>query len=256
MRHSRQLCLLLITLATVLTAQPRNPHDTPAGAAAGARIFRSHCADCHGLNGEGGKGPRLNTGVYYHGSSDQALFSTVSNGIPGTPMPAQFFSADQIWHVVAHLRSLARTGTHSAPPGDPKTGSALFRAKGCIGCHLVQGQGGVQGPDLTFIGSQRPVAFLRESILSPGAHVAREFWPAEAVLENGASYKGFVMNEDTYYVQLLTPDQGLVTLPRRNFRKWEVRQESIMPSYQGKLAPAELTDLIAYLWTLQRPRSN
>lgn len=250
-----RLCLLLFAVA-VLAAQQRNPHNTPAGAAAGARIFRSHCADCHGLDGEGGKGPRLNTGVYYHGSSDEALFSTVSNGVPGTAMPGQFFSPDQIWQVVAHLRAIARTGTHSAPPGDPKAGSRLFRSKGCVGCHLVQGEGGIQGPELTFIGSQRPVEFLRQSILSPGAYVAREYWPAEVVLESGVSSKGFVMNEDTYYVQLLTPDKGLVTLPRKNFRKWEVRKDSTMPSYQGKLASAELTDLIAYLWTLQRPRSN
>jgi hypothetical protein len=29
-----------------------------------------------------------------------------------------------------------------------------------------------------------------------------------------------------------------------------------MPSYEGKLTGPELTDLLAYLWTLQRPRSN
>jgi len=250
-----RLCLLLLA-AAALAAQQRNPHNTPADAAAGAKIYRSHCADCHGIKGEGGKGPNLSTGVYYHGSSDEALFRTVTDGIPGTPMPGQFFSADQIWQVVAHLRAIARTGSHSAPNGNARQGRSLFRSKGCSGCHMVQGEGGINGPNLNFIGSQRPVEFLRQSILEPGAHVAREYWPAEVVLENGASHKGFVMNEDTYYVQMLTAGKGLVTLPRKDFRKLEVRKDSIMPSYQGKLSGEELTDLIAYLWTLQRARSN
>ena len=66
---------------------------------------------------------------------------------------------------------------------------------------------------------------------------------------------GFLLNEDTYYVQMSTA-QGLVTLPRKDFRKFDVRQTSIMPSYRGKLADSELTDLVAYLWTLQRPRAG
>ena len=250
-----RLCLLLLA-AVALPAQQRNPHTTPADADAGAKIFRSHSAECHGLRGEGGKGPSLASGVYYHGSSDDALFRNITDGIDGTAMPGQFFSADQIWQVVTHVRALAKTGSASAPPGDPRKGGALFRSKGCAGCHLVLGEGGINGPDLSFIGSQRPVAFLKQSILEPGETVAREFWPAEVVLENGVTSKGFLMNEDTYYVQLLTRDKGLVTLPRKDFRKLDIRKNSIMPSYRGKLSDAELTDLIAYLWTLQRPRGN
>ena len=250
-----RLCLLLLA-AVALPAQERNPRDTPADAAAGAKIYRSHCADCHGLKGEGGKGPNLSTGVYYHGSSDASLFRNITDGIPGTAMPSAFFSADQIWQVVAHLRALARTGSHSGPAGDPQKGGALFRAKGCSGCHTVRGEGGINGPDLSFIGSQRPVDFLRQSVVKPNAHVAREFWLAEVVLENGAASSGFVMNEDTYYLQMLTRDKGLVTLPRKDFRKLEVRKDSIMPSFEGKLTEAELTDLISYLWTLQRSKAT
>jgi putative heme-binding domain-containing protein len=248
-------CLLIIA-AVALNAQETNPHTTPADAEAGGRIYRSHCAECHGLKGEGGKGPNLTSGVYYHGSSDAALFRNVTDGIPGTAMPSSFFSSDQIWQVVAYLRTLARTGSHSVPQGDAQKGSSLFRSKGCTGCHIVRGEGGINGPDLSFIGSQRPVEFLRQSILEPDANVAREFWPAEAVLENGAASKGFLMNEDTYYVQMLTQDKGLVTLPRKDLRKLEIRKSSTMPSYQGKLSGPEITDLVAYLWTLQRTRSK
>lgn len=247
--------LLLAAAALIAWAQPRNPHTTAADASAGAKIFRSHCADCHGFTGEGGKGPNLITGVYYHGGSDAALFKTVTDGVSGTPMPGQFFSADQVWQIVTHLRAIAQTGSYTAPAGDSTKGQSLFQAKGCAGCHLAAGVGGTNGPDLSFIGSQRPVAHLRQAILEPNAHVDRAFWPAEVVLESGATHRGFLLNEDTYYVQMSTA-QGLVTLPRKDFRKFDVRQTSIMPSYRGKLAGSELTDLVAYLWTLQRPRAG
>jgi len=77
---------------------------------------------------------------------------------------------------------------------------------------------------------------------------------ADIVLENGTPYKGFLLNEDTYYVQMLHPAKGLVTLPKRDFRKFDIQKTSMMPAYQGKLPESELQDLVAYLWTLQRPR--
>ena len=256
MRTAVLVCGALAVAAWAQTPAVRNPHTTPADAEAGAKIFRAHCADCHGLKGEGGKGPNLTTGVYYHGGSDGALFNTVTDGVPGTPMPGVFFSADQVWQIVTHLRALARTGTHQAPAGNAASGRKLFVAKGCSGCHLAAGVGGSNGPDLSFIGSQRPVAHLRQAILEPGAQVNRAFWPAEVVLESGTTHRGFVLNEDTYYVQMLTQAQGLVTLPRKDFRKFEVKQASTMPSYQGKVSDGELNDLVAYLWTLQRPRTG
>ncbi len=60
----------------------------------------ANCAPCHGYNGEGGRGPNLAAGRFYHGSTDLDLFNNVSNGIPGTEMPGNFYSADRIWQIV------------------------------------------------------------------------------------------------------------------------------------------------------------
>ena len=244
--------LLALLLTAIAQAQIKNPHTTPADVAAGARIFRSHCADCHGITGQGGKGPALNTGQFFHGASDQALLKNISDGIEGTAMPSQFFSPDQIWQVVAFVRTLAVKGSSTAPPGNPQNGAKLFRENGCINCHLVKGEGGVNGPELSFIGSQRPAAAIRKSIEDPNAQVDQAYWQADIILENSTPYKGFLMNEDTYNVQLLHPAQGLLTLPKRNFRKFEIKKTSAMPAFTGK--PAELQDLVAYLWSLQRTR--
>jgi cytochrome c oxidase cbb3-type subunit III len=243
---------LALLLSAIALAQISNPHTTAADVAAGARIFRSHCADCHGLTGQGGKGPDLTTGLFFHGASDQALLNNISDGIEGTAMPGQFFSPDQVWQVVAFVRTLAAKGSAAAPAGNPEAGAKIFRAKGCLNCHLVKGEGGVNGPELSFIGSQRPAAAIRESIENPNAQVGQAYWQADIILENGTPYKGFLMNEDTYNVQMLHPAKGLVTLPKRDFRKFEIKKTSAMPAFQG--SPAELQDLVAYLWSLQRTR--
>jgi putative heme-binding domain-containing protein len=221
---------------------------------AGAKIFRSHCAECHGLRGEGGRGPNLTTGVFFHGNTDADLMRNISDGIPGTAMPGVFFSPVQVTHLVAYVRSLSQSGGAGQPPGDPANGEKLFREKGCIGCHLVRGEGGYRGPDLTTIGSQRSAEHLRQAMLDPNATVLRAYWVAKATLENGAAYTGFLRNEDTHTVQILDFSKGLTSLAKHDFRKFEIDKHSIMPSYQGKLSGNEVNDLVAYLWSLKLER--
>ncbi len=219
-------------------------------------MFHSHCAECHGPNGEGGIGPNLTTGVFYHGGDDADLFQNIANGIEGTAMPSTFFDAAQVWQIVAYVRSLAQSPSGSAPPGDPHRGDQLFRQKGCGGCHLVQGEGGLRGPDLTAIGSERSADYLRESIVDPDAKVLPEYWVAKVALNGGPTYSGFVMNEDTYQVQLMDFSKGLVCLPRSEFRSYELEKKSIMPSYKDQLNRQELDDLVSYLWSLKRKASS
>ena len=218
---------------------------------AGAKIFRSHCAECHGLKGEGGRGPNLTTGVFFHGATDADLMRNISDGIPGTAMPSVFFSPVQVSHLIAYVRSLSQSGGASAAPGDAANGAKLFREKGCIGCHLARGDGGYRGPDLSTIGSQRSVEHLRQAIFDPEAIVLRDYWVAEVTLKNGAAYKGFLRNEDTHTVQILDFSKGLTSLPKREFTKFEIDKHSIMPSYQGRLTTTEASDLVAYLSSLK-----
>lgn len=247
---------LALLIATVASGQvTTNPHTTPADLAAGAKIFRSHCAECHGLRGEGGRGPNLQTGVFFHGNTDADIFGNITDGIVGTAMPGVFFSPDQVWQIVAYVRSLSLRGSASRPPGGFARGEQLFREKGCIGCHLARGEGGVRGPDLSVIGSQRSVEHLRQAILDPNAQVLREYWVAKITLENGASYSGFFMNQDTHTVQILDFARGLTTLSKHDFRKFDIDKSSVMPSYQGRLSDSEVNDLVAYLWSLKRQGS-
>lgn len=248
---SLSLLGIMAALAPAQQTVIRNPHTTPADVAAGAKIFRGHCAECHGLKGEGGRGPSLTSGIFYHGATDADLLQNISDGIPGTSMPGVFFSSDQVWQLVSYVRSLS--AAREAPPaGNAARGERLFREKGCLGCHIVRGEGGVNGPDLTLIGSQRSAAHLRSAIVTPGDKVLREHWTANVTLENGRSYRGFILNEGTHTLQMLDFQQGLQSLPKRDFNRYEVDKSSTMPSFSRQLKDDEVNDLVAYLWSLQR----
>lgn len=243
-------------LASAMLSHAQTAPGTEANRAAGEKIFRSHCASCHGLKGVGGSGPSLTTGVFYHGSTDADLFRNISEGIPGTAMPDQFFSSAQVWQIVAYVRSLSETPVRPKLTGNAGSGARLFREKGCTGCHLVKGEGGVRGPDLSVIGSQRSVSHLKESILDPGAKVERDYWVAKIVMKDGANRTGFILNQDTYAVQLLEFKSGLQMLQRADFKDFGVDRGSIMPSYKGELSDAELNDLVAFLASLERARGT
>jgi putative heme-binding domain-containing protein len=243
--------LLIAASAFGQDGEVKNPHTTSADVAAGAKIFRSHCAECHGLKGEGGRGPSLQTGVFYHGGTDADLFNNITDGITGTAMPGVFFSRDQVWQVVAYVRSLNQSSANR-PAGDPAHGAKLFHEKGCIGCHLVRGEGGFKGPDLSVIGSQRSAEHLRQAILDPNAKVLRDYWVAKITLENGANYAGFLLTQGAYSVEILDFAKGLTSLPTHDFRKFEIEKSSIMPSFRDRLSENEVNSIVAYLWSLKR----
>lgn len=57
-------------------------------------LFETHCASCHGKNGAGDGQAELDRparsfqdGGFSFGNTPETLFRTISNGIPGTPMP-------------------------------------------------------------------------------------------------------------------------------------------------------------------------
>ncbi len=57
---------------------------------------------------------------------------------------------------------------------DPKALIALFT---CNACHMIGGEGGDAGPDLTKIGASRDRAYLRRALLEPNADIAKGFEP-------------------------------------------------------------------------------
>jgi len=246
--------LLLWLAAGIAGAQDqgevRNPRTAAADVEAGARTFRSHCSACHGMKGEGGRGPNLANGVFFHGSSDADLLANISGGIAGTEMPGLFYSPDRVWQIVAYIRSL-NAGNAAQAAGDASAGAALYRSSGCANCHRIAGAGGRLGPDLTLIGQARSPNNLRQSILDPNADVQPRYRLVKCQDRAGKSYEGFLMSEDTYDVQFIGTDQQLHTLAKADLTRYQVERTSKMPPYQGKLNDTQVENLVAYLSSLR-----
>lgn len=243
--------------AWALMAQPeevRNPRTSPADVAQGEKTFRSHCSPCHGFKGDGGRGPNLSNGNFYHGSSDAELLRNISDGIAGTEMPGLFYSPDRVWQVVAYLRSLNAASRPASAEGAAQ-GKELFRAQGCGGCHRVNGEGGRQGPDLSEIGKTRATEHLRQAIIDPNADVRQRYWVVTAADAAGRKVEGFLMNEDTYTVQYIDMAGKLHSVEKAGLRGYKVDKVSKMPSYRTKLTDDQVGQLVSYLSTL-RPQGG
>jgi copper transport protein len=83
--------------------------------ALGARLYRENCAVCHGPEGrgDGPAAPSLvprpaDLTVHAPMHTDGELFWWITNGLPGTAMPAfrNRLTEPERWHIVNFLRTL------------------------------------------------------------------------------------------------------------------------------------------------------
>ncbi|HVP46938.1 MAG TPA: c-type cytochrome [Bryobacteraceae bacterium] len=225
--------------------------QSEADLADGKATFRSNCAFCHGLTGGGGRGPTLNSGRLLHGSTEQDIKNVVTNGVPGTSMPAFEFEKDELTRLVAYIRTLAESSAKSAPvTGDPVQGRKVYERSGCPACHRIGMEGSIYGPELTRVGAGRSSEYIRESIVNPSADIPQEYGGVTVVTRDGNRITGVRINEDTFTVQMRDPSQNF-----QMFRKDEVQQvipetKSLMPAYSS-LDKDDLQNLLAYLDTLR-----
>ncbi len=216
-------------------------------------IFDAHCARCHGIGGTGGEGPSLAVPVLRHAADDEALASVIENGIDATDMPGNWMlGANEIEQLVQYVRSLSRVEARPLP-GDAKRGKALYEGRGaCSVCHMVAGDGGAIGPDLSIVGLTRGAEYLRASLVSPGETVADRYVMVRAVTKDGREIDGVRVNEDSFTVQVRDVAGRFHSLDKRSLSVFEKqRGESLMRSYGSDLSAAELDDLVAYLASLR-----
>jgi cytochrome c oxidase cbb3-type subunit 3 len=236
----------------------------------GESLFRIQCAPCHGLHGEGGRGPSLAVSKLPRAPDDETLANVIALGIPGTQMPGTRMTADENRQLVAYVRGLFSHNPGSSQPsqvpGDRANGERIFWSTGhCGQCHTVGSRGGRLGPDLTGIGTSRGPEHLRETLLNPEADVPDtftayrrvifmpdNFLQVRAVTLDGRQITGARVNEDTFTIQIRDSSDRIYS-----FRKDELRElhkdwgKSPMPSYRGILSDSEMRDVIAYLISLR-----
>ena len=74
--------------AFVSATRAQQPPLDPVRLETGARLYASHCATCHGPNGDLTGGVNLRAGQFKRAATDLDLMNTIVQGVPGTAMPA------------------------------------------------------------------------------------------------------------------------------------------------------------------------
>jgi cytochrome c oxidase cbb3-type subunit 3 len=262
------LIAIIATVSLAYAASERNPLvDDPKAAKAGEYEFRINCALCHGLGAHGGgRGPDLTRAQKKHAHSDAEIFQVISNGIPGTAMPANGTNGqgvgmtdEEIWELIAYIRSV-EVKAPATPLGDAAHGKELFYGStNCSLCHMVEGKGGRLGPELTAVGGSRTRAALIDSVRNPSRRLAwglteptkefpQEYESITAVTADGTEIKGVALNEDSFTVQVMDPSEQIHLLEKDELRSFQKSRESLMPPYDATLlSDKDLEDIVTYL---------
>lgn len=262
----------VLFLALAAHAAQRNPFAGSAKAAkAGDYEFRINCALCHGLGAKGGgRGPDLTRAQKKYAHNDAEMFQIISNGIPGTAMPANGTNGqgvgmtdEEIWQIITYIRS-QEVKTSSKAIGNAAHGKDLFFGDAnCSLCHLVNGRGGRLGPELTSVGASRTRQAIIDSVRNPSRRLAwglteatkefpQEYETITVVTGEGKQIKGVALNEDSFTVEIMDTSERIYLLEKDKLRSFQKSRDSIMPAYgEDLLSNQDLDDIIQFLISVE-----
>jgi len=230
-----------------------NPHlGNRESIRAGMGIYRARCADCHGLDAAGYRGPDL-VALIGGGSSDERVFQTIRKGVPGTEMPSTTAPDDELLMIIAYLHSIGTTASGEAVTGNVENGQKVFAAQ-CASCHRVNGRGGRLGPDLSRIGAARSRSAMIREIRTPGEFIAPIYETVTLVKKDGTRIRGAKKNEDVFSIQIMDTRERIQGYLKSDLQDVVYEKASLMPAFgPERLNQNDLNDLVAYLSTLRKP---
>ncbi len=227
----------------------------------GETLYRTLCARCHGMLGEGGEGPSLKRPTLIHAPDDDTLVSIILGGIPGTGMPgSRQLRGDDGPDVAAYVRSLGQLPPEEMP-GDPAAGELAYNNGNCASCHIIKGVGTGIGPELSQVGQRRNLEYLRRSLINPGAEQPRivdrfrgslnAFLTVRIVSEYG-TYEGMRVNEDAFTVQMRDLTGEYYSFVKQDLISYDkALGHSFMPGYDSVFSPQQIDDVVSYLMSLK-----
>jgi putative heme-binding domain-containing protein len=241
MRKFISIALLALCGPVVLAAQRQNNSPPSPGRTA----YEAHCAACHGLDGRGGEAPNIATIADVQNMSDVQLTQVIHDGhTGGMPGFGGSLSDTDIAAVVSYLRELQHRGG-PAVKGNVSNGKTLFvGSAGCSQCHMMKGEGGFLGSDLT--GVPLSPDDIRAAIVNPPASPTGML--TTVTLKNGRKFSGLVRDEDNFSIQMLDEKGAFVLLDKADVAKVEHATTPLMPTdYATRLSDSDLQDLVAYI---------
>jgi PQQ-dependent dehydrogenase (methanol/ethanol family) len=235
----------------------------------GKRQYEERCVGCHGADGTGGgHGPGIVDVRRPRATTLEAVRTLIQKGLPDGGMPAFPIPDEEAGAIASYVMRLRQPGgaPATAAAGDVAAGERFFSSHACSTCHMIQGRGGVLGPDLSNVGRDRQPSQIEQALTDPGAAPAAaggrggrggrggtvSYKAVTVRLRNGQTLRGIAKNESGFDLQLLAMDGKLHLLQKDQIAE-VTREKSLMPKVQA--GGDELRNLVAYLSHLGRDPS-
>src|SRR5450432_2393407 len=214
------------------------------------KMFEARCAGCHGADGGGGEHAPSIVEAGWRGGDDgeprRNLHDTIKNGIPEGGMPAFALPETELSALVAFVNALRAPAADHPTSGDPAQGRNFFIGKGgCSGCHMVNGRGGVLGPDLSRLARERRIGQIELALRNPPARSALGYRLVSVKLRDGQTLRGLAKNESNFDLELQDSKGGLHFFSRAQIAEVTHEPKSLMPPVQA--TGQEMRDLLAFL---------
>ena len=152
-------------------------------------------------------------------------------------------------HLIKKYEKLCKPSAVAA--ADASRGRAVFQ-KTCAACHVLYGEGGKVGPELT--GANRAnLDYILLNSVYPSLDVPHAYRTVSVLTVDGRVVNGVLAEEDGTKIVLRTPEQPRVVIAKEDIDFRKISPQSMMPDGQlDAMKPQEVIDLVKYLRTTEQ----
>ena len=152
-------------------------------------------------------------------------------------------------HLIKKYKKLCKPSAVAA--ADASRGRAIFQ-KTCAACHVLYGEGGKVGPELT--GANRAnLDYILLNSVYPSLDVPHAYRTVSVLTVDGRVVNGVLAEEDGTKIVLRTPEQPRVVIAKDDIDFRKISPQSMMPDGQlDAMKPQEVIDLVKYLRTTEQ----
>jgi putative heme-binding domain-containing protein len=152
-------------------------------------------------------------------------------------------------HLIKKYKKLCRPSAVAA--ANASRGRAVFQ-KTCAACHVLYGEGGKVGPELT--GANRAnLDYILLNSVYPSLDVPHAYRTVSVLTVDGRVVNGVLAEEDGTKIVLRTPEQPRVVIAKEDIDFRKISPQSMMPDGQlDAMKPQEVIDLVKYLRTTEQ----
>lgn len=152
-------------------------------------------------------------------------------------------------HLIKKYKKLCKPSAVAA--ADASRGRAVFQNT-CAACHVLYGEGGKVGPELT--GANRAnLDYILLNSVYPSLDVPHAYRTVSVLTVDGRIVNGVLAEEDGTKIVLRTPEQPRVVIAKEDIDFRKISPQSMMPDGQlDAMKPQEVIDLVKYLRTTEQ----